>query len=185
MNEKITGIILAGGRGSRMGGIDKGLLEFEGKPLVAHAINRIDAQVDQLIISANRNPEIYRSYGYPVVNDEFNDFQGPLAGILAAGKSANTELLLTVPCDTPKLPSNLRDKLLSELLKHHAEIAIAHDGQRSQQLCMLLKTSLLDDMENYLKKGERRVISWIKSHKWTEVDFSDAPKAFRNINKLI
>ena len=167
-----------------MGGIDKGLLVFEGKPLINHLIERIAPQVDQLAISANRNLERYRSFGYPVANDELSDFQGPLAGIVAAGKTATSELLLVVPCDTPKLPAKLCNNLLAALDGQGADIAIAHDGERSQQLCMLLKRDLLGDMERYLVQGERRVISWVESHHWIEVDFSSDRKAFSNINQL-
>ncbi|MBU0500456.1 MAG: molybdenum cofactor guanylyltransferase [Gammaproteobacteria bacterium] len=183
MNRRITAIILAGGRGSRMGGADKGLIDFEGRPLVAHVIERIAPQVAGILISANRNLVIYERFGYPLVSDELSDFQGPLAGIVAAGRRAETGLICVVPCDTPQLPEDLVSRLSGAMEKQDAEIALAHDGGRSQQLCLLFRWGLLADMAHYLDRGERRVISWIESHRWTTADFSDRPESFRNLNR--
>lgn len=183
MDQKITAIILAGGRGTRMGGADKGLIDFEGRPLVAHVIERIAPQVGGILISANRNLETYAGFGHPLVRDELSDFQGPLAGIVAAGRQAGTGLICVVPCDTPLLPEYLVSRLSAAMEREAAEIAIAHDGERSQQLCLLLQRGLLADMADYLDRGERRVISWIESHRWTAADFSDQPEAFRNLNQ--
>ncbi|MBF0257058.1 MAG: molybdenum cofactor guanylyltransferase [Gammaproteobacteria bacterium] len=184
MHAEVTGIILAGGRGQRMGGLDKGLVEYQGRPLVSHLIERLQPQVDRLIISANRNLECYRQFGLAVVSDMHQDFQGPLAGILAAGRECQSPWLLIAPCDLPQLPLDLSARLLAAVQQRPAQIALAHDGQRSQQLCLLLQRSLLDDLSLYLASGERRVISWIERHPWTQVDFADQPQAFHNLNYL-
>lgn len=183
MHTDISAILLAGGRGSRMGGIDKGLHDYRGQPLIAHAIERIRPQVDHLIISANRNLDSYRQFSHPVITDHLDDFQGPLAGILAAGRTAHSTWLLICPCDIPAVPLDLSVRLLAAVQERPASIALAHDGERSQQLCLLLQRNLLDDMALYLASGKRRVISWIESHAWTQVDFSDQPDAFRNLNQ--
>ncbi len=166
-----------------MGGADKGLIDFEGRPLAAHVIERIAPQAGRIIISANRNLEAYAGFGHPLVRDELSDFQGPLAGIVAAGRQVETGLICVVPCDTPRLPEDLVSRLRAAMDRESAEIAIAHDGERSQQLCLLLQRGLLADMADYLERGGRRVISWIESHRWTTADFSDQPQSFRNLNQ--
>jgi molybdopterin-guanine dinucleotide biosynthesis protein A len=183
MSHNTQAIILAGGRATRMGGIDKGLLEWQGRPLVSHVIERIAPQVDGIIISANRNLDQYGQWGHRVVSDQLEGFQGPLAGLVAAGAVAQADRLLISPCDTPNLPVDLCHRLNEALNSQAADIAIAHDGQRSQQLCMLLQRRLLADALAYLQSGERRVISWVERHTWVEVDFSDCAEAFHNLNR--
>jgi molybdopterin-guanine dinucleotide biosynthesis protein A len=184
MHIEISAIILAGGRGSRMGGIDKGLHPYQGRPLIARVSERIRPQVDQLIISANRNLHSYRQFAEQVIADLHPDHQGPLAGMLAAGKASSSPWLLICPCDTPNLPLDLTARLLAAVQDRPATIALAHDGQRSQHLCLLMQRQLLDDLHHYLLSGERRVIRWIERHAWTQADFSDQPDAFLNINQL-
>ena len=183
MNQFATAIILAGGRGSRMGGIDKGLMEYGGAPIVTKVINRIAPQVDRLTISANRNLETYRSLGFPVYSDDLNDFQGPLAGVVATAIHADTPLLLTTPCDTPNLPLDLCSRLQQSLIDQDTQIAIANDGERNQQLCMLFRSELLGDMNDYLNSGKRSVKGWVEKHKHAVTIFPAAKKAFLNINE--
>lgn len=183
MNTPVTALILAGGKGTRMGGVDKGLVELAGRPLVAHVMERIAPQVAGIVISANRNLERYASFGHPVAPDEHADFQGPLAGIVSAGRLAETDRLCVVPCDTPYLPLDLVFRLHESMEAAGADIAIAHDGERHQQLCLLLRRTLLADIAAYLDRGERRVIRWIEGQRWTAADFSDQADAFRNFNR--
>ena len=183
MNQAVTAIILAGGRGSRMGGIDKGLMDFDGAPIVSRVIERINPQVDRLLISANRNLETYRSLGFPVYSDQLNDYQGPLAGVISTALHADTPLLLTTPCDTPNLPLDLCNKLQQSLTEHNARIAIANDGERNQQLCMLFHTELLDDMNDYLNCGNRSVKGWLENHNPAVSVLSEVKNAFLNINE--
>jgi molybdopterin-guanine dinucleotide biosynthesis protein A len=167
-----------------MGGIDKGWQEYRGQPLIQHALERLRPQVDEVLISANRNLARYQQLGHPVVSDLQQGFPGPLAGILAAGRQASAPWLLVVPCDLPQLPLDLAWRLLNAAEQGSAQLAMAHDGVRSQQLCLLLQRRLLDDLDGYLACGERRVISWIERHSWAQADFSDRPQAFCNINHL-
>lgn len=184
MTAEITGILLAGGLGRRMGGADKGLFAYQGQPLVVQVIDRLRPQVGRLILSANRNLEAYRALGFPVVTDGLEGFQGPLAGILAAGGLARGDWLLVCPCDTPLLPLDLGARLLKAAQQRPASVALAHDGARCQQLCLLLRRALLPSMADWLQRGERRVMGWVETQDWTAVDFSDQPGAFRNLNAL-
>jgi len=180
----MTAVILAGGMGRRMGGQDKGLVELKGRPLVAHVIDAVDPQVSHLLINANRNHPAYARFGPPVLSDELKDFQGPLAGILAAMKKAPTPLLLVVPCDTPHLPADLGARLRRAMADADAEIAVAHDGDRLQPVHALIATALSGDLESYLGSGKRKIDHWYARHRMVVVDFSDQPEAFVNINTL-
>jgi len=183
-NSRITAVILAGGMGRRMGGQDKGLVEFEGRPLIAHVIDAVAPQVDRLLLNANRNREAYGQFGYPVVTDDLEGYQGPLAGILAAMKRATTPFLLVVPCDAPHLPGSLVERLLEALQRENADIAVAHDGERLQPVHALISTHLAGDLEAYLSSGERKIDRWYLRHPVTVVDFSDQPETFVNVNTL-
>ncbi|MEQ6341107.1 MAG: molybdenum cofactor guanylyltransferase [Gammaproteobacteria bacterium] len=179
---KITGVILAGGQARRMGGIDKGLVELRGKPLVAHVIAALEPQVGNIIISANRDLDRYAGFGYAVVADTLPDHPGPLAGILSAMLAATTEYILTVPCDTPLLPPDLMLRLSSTLTREHAEVCAAHDGMRIQPLLTLLRRELAASILDYLNKGDNKVELWLQRQKLTLADFSDETDAFYNIN---
>jgi molybdopterin-guanine dinucleotide biosynthesis protein A len=178
----ITGIVLAGGQGRRMGGEDKGLVDFQGRPLIAWVIDALEPQVDAIIINANRNPERYAEFGYPVVADALDGFQGPLAGFASGMERARTPLALTVPCDGPLLPADLADRLAKGLHAQGAEIAVAHNGERMQPVYALLKTSLLSSLQRFLAEGERKIDRWYLRHRTVNVDFSDRPETFANIN---
>jgi molybdenum cofactor guanylyltransferase len=183
----ITGLILAGGRGSRMANLDKGLQTLNGAPLITHVIRRLSPQVGQLLINANRNLETYQRFGLPVVSDELTGFEGPLAGLQTGLRHCATSYLLTVPCDGPFLPVDLVAKLADALDRENADVAVAVTGQdgkrRTQPVYCLLKTTQLPQLENYLASGQRKIDAWYTSLKVAEVHFDDEA-AFRNINTL-
>ncbi|MEJ2423080.1 MAG: molybdenum cofactor guanylyltransferase MobA [Candidatus Thiodiazotropha sp.] len=178
----ITAVILAGGRGRRMGGVDKGLVTYNGRPLIAHVIDAIAPQVHRLMINANRNLAQYQRFGYPVFADSLTDFQGPLAGFLAAMEEVQTPYLVTVPCDGPELANHLVQRLSQALERDSAEIAIAHDGQRLQPVYALIAVSLKQSLKDYLEGGDRKIDLWYTRHQTTTADFSDLPETFININ---
>jgi molybdopterin-guanine dinucleotide biosynthesis protein A len=180
--ESITGVILAGGMGRRMGGQDKGLLPIDGRPLIAHVIDVLRPQVGPLLINANRNEDSYRELGYPVIKDRVGEFFGPLAGMASALQAANTPFLLTVPCDSPLVPVDLGARLYRRLTAADAQISVAHDGTRMQQVFTLLRRDLLPDLLDYLENGGRKVEAWYGKHRLAFTDFSDRPEAFLNIN---
>lgn len=185
----VTGLILAGGAGRRVGGRDKGLIPWRGKPLVEHVILALEnqvAKVDTLIISCNRNLDEYQKYNTQLVSDEREGFQGPLAGIEAATPHVNTEFLLLAACDMPLLPADLVARLRRPLIKHPgaADISFAHDGEREQYLCALLRSTCLQGLNAYLAEGQRAVRRWYARHTCVAVDFSDCPGAFRNYNHI-
>ncbi|BBP05996.1 molybdenum cofactor guanylyltransferase [Sulfuriferula plumbiphila] len=178
----ISAIILAGGAGRRMGGQDKGLVKLHDLPLVVHVLARILPQVDEILISANRNLDDYRALGYPVVMDVTDGFQGPLAGVLAGLHAARHEWVLTVPCDTPLLPADLVQQLVAPLLAGHAEIAVASAGGRAHPAIMVCARRLVDDLDQYLAGGGRAVHGWQARHRTSGVEFADAA-AFVNVNQ--
>lgn len=180
----ITAVILAGGQGSRMGGIDKGLVLFHNKPLIEHVLDTITPYVDTVLISANRSREQYEHFGYPVLADTLPDYPGPLAGILTALENSTDELLLAVPCDTPLLPNDLVGRLSSALRSSGAEIAIPSDGTRLHAAILLMEHSVTCELRSYLQAGERKVQGWLQRHHTVHVDFSDTPGAFANLNTL-
>lgn len=188
--EDITVVIIAGGRGSRMGGQDKGLLELDGKPFIAHLLDSIKPQAKQIVINANRHQNEYRRYGYPVIGDTLDDdlgeFQGPLAGILTAMQQVTTSHILTLPCDAPSIADTYLPRMLDALNNPaesvQADVAIAHDGTRLQPLHALLPVHLRDSLHNYLTAGERKVGYWYTQQRAVVVDFADHAAMFENIN---
>ena len=177
----ITAIILAGGKGRRLEGQDKGLVVYKNTPLVEHVIERIEPQVGSIIINANRNQATYEKYGFPVINDDMSDFQGPLAGFATAMKFADTDYIITLPCDGPSLPLDLASRMLSKL-ETSDSIAVAHDGKRMQPVHALIPISLIDSLEEFLKNGDRKIDLWYAKHHVVLVDFSDQAEAFFNVN---
>lgn len=180
--DEITAVILAGGRARRMGGTDKGLIELQGRTMIEHVIERIKPQVGKLLINANRNIDTYRAFGFPVVKDRVGDYSGPLAGMASGLQAADTRLVLCVPCDTPRLGTDLGKRLHRAMLKTRANISVAHDGERAHPVVVLLERKLLADMLEYLNRGERKIDLWFKQHKTVAADFSDCPACFMNIN---
>ena len=184
---QITGLILAGGKGTRMGSVDKGLQVFRGKPMVEHVVDRLQPQVGKLIINANRHLDVYEAFGVPVVPDEISGFAGPLAGLHAGLSHCETPYLVTAPCDSPFLPVDLVDKLSEALVAMKADIAVAVTGdsatqQRHPVFC-LLSTHLKDDLADYLGKGGRKMDAWFAMHRQAEVQFADVT-SFANINTV-
>jgi molybdopterin-guanine dinucleotide biosynthesis protein A len=180
--DNITGLILAGGKARRMDGIDKGLIAFKGQPMVTHVIQHLSPQVGEILINANREIETYQSLGFAVVTDEILGFAGPLAGLHAGMKAAKTEFLLSVPCDSPLLPDDLSQRLMSALESQNADIAIAKTGEQHHPVFCLCRTILVQDLKNYLKAGGRKVDEWQKKHAYVEVIFEDNHLAFSNVN---
>lgn len=183
MTFPITAGILAGGRGQRMGGIDKGLFEFDGKPLIEQLIGRLAPQAPRLIINANRNLERYRGYGYPVVSDPLDDFQGPLAGFAALLEACDDPWLAIAPCDSPLLPPDYLQRLHRSRQQSGCRIVVAHDGERMQPAHALIDRRLIDDLRLFLALGERKISRWYDRHRWAAADFSDVPATFINLNR--
>lgn len=177
---ELSGMILAGGQGRRMSGRDKGLEPFAGRPLVAHVRERLEGQVAEVIINANRHLDAYRALSDRVVTDTEVGFQGPLMGIYSGLRAATTPWLLILPCDSPALPRDLVHRLVSGI--GSADIAVAHDGERLHPVVALIRTALAADLAVSLAAGERKIDRWYARHPWREVDFSDCPAAFANLN---
>ena len=184
MSVPITGVILAGGAGRRMGGIDKGLQELDGQPLVQRVLVRLAPQVDSVLISANRNLERYAGFGCPVLGDTIPGYAGPLAGLQAALSRAATPLLVSAPCDSPFLPTDLVARLRAALEANHADLAVARAGDRVHRAFCLLRRELLPGLDQFLAGGERKVGLWHASLHLVEVSFDDEADAFDNINTL-
>ena len=181
----LTGMVLAGGEGRRMGGRDKGLEPFAGLPLVGHVVKRLEGQVAELLINANRNADAYRFFADRVIADLVMDgaeggFKGPLMGIYSGLRAAKTPWLLVVPCDSPALPDDLVARMVKGIGQH--DIAVAFDGDRLHPVVALLRTSLADDLAATLAEGERKIDRWYARHAWCKVDMSDCPDAFANLN---
>jgi len=184
---EITGLILAGGRGSRMGGVDKGLQAHLGMPLAMHALLRLSAQVGEVMINANRNLAAYESMGAPVWPDALPDYPGPLAGFLAGLEHCATPYLATVPCDSPQFPENLVARLAERLDAEDAEIAIAatrDDGElRLQPVFCLMKATVMESLVAFTNRGQRKIDAWTATLREVAVEFDDA-RAFVNANTL-
>ena len=183
--EQITGLILAGGRGSRMGNVDKGLQPFLGAPMVLHAIMRLTPQVGTLMINANQNLGPYEAFGVPVWPDVVGGFAGPLAGIHTGLSHCETEFMVTAPCDSPFLPADLVEKLGAALEQQDADLAVAVTGEggtrQPHPVFCLMRTLLLPHLEAYLHEGGRKIDAWYAQLNTVEVGFADEA-AFRNIN---
>ena len=185
-SKDITGLILAGGRAQRMGGIDKGLIPFHNKPLIESAIAKLKPQVHTIVINANRNITKYANYGYPVTMDETPDFSGPLAGFSAGLKACKTPFLLTSPCDSPLLPSNLAELLAAEMERGDFQLVYASsketDGKVwAQPVFCLMRANLEDPLNQFLQKGDLKIDRWFKELRSSTVIF-DNPQAFTNVN---
>jgi molybdopterin-guanine dinucleotide biosynthesis protein A len=186
--QDITGIILAGGRGSRMGGIDKGLQNFNGIPLALHTLMRLGPQVESVMVNANRNLSAYESFGASVWPDASSDFAGPLSGFLVGLERAETPYVLTVPCDTPRLPLDLAERLSTALIQNNVDIAMAADHeQQTQPVFCLLKIELMESLVKFTHAGGRKIDAWTAQHNTVVVPFNlstDDPLAFANVNTL-
>jgi molybdopterin-guanine dinucleotide biosynthesis protein A len=181
-NLKVSGVVLAGGLGRRMGGTDKGLQELQGRPLAAWVAERLAPQVDELFINANQNLDRYRAFGYRIEPDRVSGFAGPLAGLHAALSAASHPLVATAPCDSPFLPADLVARLYAGLFAAGADLAVARSGDRLHPVFCLCRQSLLPSLADYLACGERKVERWCSSVGAVEVAFDDLAAAFENIN---
>lgn len=181
-NPRITGLILAGGQGSRMNGADKGLLEICGATLLAAILEILQPQVANLMISANRNLSAYRQYGYPVLTDTIAGYPGPLGGILSAMDHCDTEFLLTVPCDAPLLAGDYATRMYRSLVQAGADAGVAHDGVRMQPVYSLVHRQCKESLEKYLQAGHHSAQGWVQSLHPVMVDFSDRREQFYNLN---
>lgn len=181
----VTGLILAGGRATRMGGVDKGLQPLNGEPLVAHVLRRLQPQVGGLMINANRHLDVYQQFGVPVHADEVAGFAGPLAGMHAGLTHCRTPWLATVPCDSPQLPADLVARLAAAVEQDDADVALAatlHDGRRQRHpVFMLANARLLPQLSAWLADGGRKVDNWLQSCHCAEAVFDD-DSAFENVN---
>ena len=178
----VTGVVLAGGLATRMGGVDKGLQPLGGKTLVAHVLERLAPQVGRVLINANRNLPDYAAFGYPVVSDQVAGFAGPLAGLHAALLAAETPWVVTAPCDVPYLPTDLVARLMAAAEQAKAPVAIASAGGRVHPVFCLCRRDLVSDLADYLAVGERKVMLWVERHGCVPVPFDAMPEAFLNIN---
>ena len=178
----ITAVILAGGQGRRMGGRDKGLIDFDGKPLVAVLIAQLERQGVDIVINANRNHEHYAGFGYPVISDRLDDYQGPLAGFASAMSAVDNRFIVTLPCDGPQLADDYITRFVSAANSSAAGVLVAFDGERLQPVHAMLRVDLLPSLECFLASGERKIDRWYAEHDFIKVDFSDCAAMFRNIN---
>jgi len=176
----VTGIVLAGGQGRRMGGVDKGLQLLHDRPMVEHVIGRLAPQVDEILINANQNLEAYGRFGYRVVPDAIGGFAGPLAGLHAGLGAAQHPFALTVPCDSPFLPADLFSRLKNGLHEH--DLAVAKTGDQPHPVFSLVRVSVLEHLSRFLSAGGRKIDAWYSTLKIIEVPFDDEADAFRNIN---
>src|SRR5712664_4216529 len=184
MLSSVTGLILAGGRGSRMGGVDKGLQSFRGKRLVDHVYERFAPQVGGIIINANQNQEEYKSFGVRVVSDAIGGFAGPLAGLHAGLSVSKRPFLASVPCDSPFLPADLIERLSQRIAESGAELAGAKTGDQPHPVFSLMRRGVLDHLGDFLKNGGRKIDAWYATLNAVEVGFDDEAEAFSNFNTL-
>jgi molybdopterin-guanine dinucleotide biosynthesis protein A len=178
----VTGIVLAGGQGRRMGGIDKGLIPLSGRAMVAHVIDRLAPQVGAIVVNANQNADAYAAYGHPVVADAVGGFAGPLAGLHAGMSAATTPYVVTVPCDSPFLPADLVARLAAALVAAGAQLAVARTFDQPHPVFALARRDVLPHLAAFLAEGGRKIDLWYASLGIVEVPFDDCAEAFRNIN---
>lgn len=178
----ITGLVLAGGQGRRMGGVDKGLALLDGHPMVEWVLQRFAPQVDHVLINANQNLERYAAFGHPVIADAIGGFAGPLAGLHAGLSACRTPLLATTPCDSPFLPLDLVSRLAAALHQGDAQLAVAKTGPQAHPVFCLTRREVLQSLTDFLAGGGRKIDAWYAALKVVEVGFDDEEAAFANIN---
>lgn len=184
LQTKVTGVILAGGQARRMNFQDKGLQLFRGQRLISYSLNALQPLVDELVINANRNLDIYQTFGVPVISDLTPDFSGALAGILATMNFTDADLLLVVPCDAPFISTAQLQRLFIEHRNNDAEITVACTGKQVHSVFLVLKTNLRTSLESYLAAGNHKVRLWFEQHHTHFVDFGENTSGFENINTL-
>jgi molybdenum cofactor guanylyltransferase len=181
---KVTGVILAGGMARRMDNQDKGLIQFKGLPLVSYAIDAMRVVADQTLINANRNIADYQAFGLPVLSDQTDTFDGPLAGVLTSMIFAESGVLLVMPCDSPLVKAHHLQKLLLTRAENNADVAVAFDGERLHPVFLALKTGLKPSLQDYLQSGQRKVEIWLEQQNRVKADFSKERDIFININSM-
>jgi molybdopterin-guanine dinucleotide biosynthesis protein A len=182
MRAAVTGVVLAGGLGRRMGGVDKGLKVLRGKPMVEWVIERFRPQVDELLINANQNIDTYSTFGDRVIPDAIAGYAGPLAGLHRGLSEAQYDLVATVPCDSPFLPLDLVGRLLGGLKDKDAELAVARTGSQPHPVFCICRKDVLANLTSFLDSGGRKIDAWYSALRVVEVPFDDNPSAFSNIN---
>jgi len=184
-NQKnVTGVVLAGGLARRMNNQDKGLIDYHNRPMVSYAVDAMSQVASTVFINANRNLLDYKGFGYQVISDQTDSFDGPLAGILAAMNHTETDILCIMPCDSPLIRAGHLTKLISALIDNNADIAVAFDGERIHPVFLALKPSLQTSLTTYLQQGDRKIDLWLFQHNVIKVDFSNEANVFLNINTL-
>ena len=178
----VTGLVLAGGQGRRMGGVDKGLQMLRGKPMIAWVLERLAPQVDEVIVNANQNGTEYARFGHRVAPDRIGGFAGPLAGLQAGLNAAARPLVVTVPCDSPFLPHDLVVRLREAMRRSGADLAVAKTGDQPHPVFSLVRTAVLANLTEFLERGGRKIDAWYAALKVVEVPFDDEAAAFSNIN---
>lgn len=182
VREQVTGILLAGGLARRMGGVDKGLVAINDRPMIAWVIDGLRLQVAEILINANRNHEKYGEFGCAVIDDGNLEFRGPLAGFASGMQAAKTPWIVVVPCDSPLVCRDLVRRLHAAVSKEGSQIAVAHDGERLQPVFAMLHRNLFADLVGYLDGGGRKIDHWYERHGYATADFSDAIGTFSNVN---
>lgn len=180
VKQGVTGVILAGGQGRRMGGQDKGWVEYQGKPMIQHILDRLKDQVDEIIIIANRNQEAYAELGVPVYSDYLDGFQGPLVGIATGLKSAGYEHVVFVPCDGPFISSKLVHTFTQQYMRFKKPVVVASDGERLQPMVVMIQKNMVEPLERALAEGERKPDRWYASVGMDEVTLN--PHSLHNFN---
>ena len=178
----VTGLVLAGGMGRRMGGVDKGLVELDGRPMIAHVLARLAPQVGDVLVNANQNVERYGAFGYRVVPDVLGGFAGPLAGLHAGMTAARSAFVVTVPCDSPFLPMDLVARLGAALERAGAQLAVARTFDQPHPVFAFVRRDVLPSLAAFLEGGGRKIDAWYGALAVVEVNFDDEADAFRNIN---
>ncbi|MCP4953095.1 MAG: molybdenum cofactor guanylyltransferase [Proteobacteria bacterium] len=178
----VTGLLLAGGRARRMGGNDKGLLPLNGRPLAAWGLERLAPQVDELLISANRNQAQYEKLGASVISDSIDGFVGPLAGFVAGLQQARNQWVVTAPCDSPFLAEDYVERMIATMSKQSVDAVVAHDGNRLQPVFILINCRLREGLFQFLESDQRKIDLWLDQTNWCMTDFSDCPDMFLNAN---
>lgn len=181
---KVAGVILAGGRARRMNNQDKGLVSFKGRPMISYALAALTPVVDCVFINANRNIDRYRQFGWPVISDQTDSFDGPLAGVLSAMIHADADVLVVMPCDSPLIKTQHLRKLLLARAENNADVAVAFDGIRLHPVFFAIKMTLKTNLQDYLASDQRKVAAWLTQQNLVQADFSDEPEIFSNINTL-
>jgi molybdopterin-guanine dinucleotide biosynthesis protein A len=178
----VTGLVLAGGQGRRMGSVDKGLVPLRGVPMVRHVLDRLRPQVSEILINANQHRAEYEAFGHPVLADAIAGFAGPLAGLQVGLSHASYPLVATVPCDSPFLPSDLVTRLEGELTARGADLAVARTFDQPHPVFALVRRAVLPHLTQFLERGGRKIDAWYATLSTVEVGFDDEADAFRNIN---